>query len=226
MSESERLGSFIVVAGIDGAGKTSVSTSLARRRGGPTVWLSHRGIPELEPPFLTEHLARLASAIWEKPGDPQDLLGHRHFLHLLAGWYCALDLLVIRPNLAAGRDIVCDGWIYKTVARAASRDDISPALKAESFAGLSEPDVVILLDVDPKTCATRKETITDAEAGRHDGWGGDLLQSFVQHQSMVQRQLRTDLERCKALKVVDGNLSFEDVVAECERALEDVLSAP
>jgi dTMP kinase len=221
-----RRGIFIVITGTDGSGKSSVSAGLANRlsaSGTKASWLTHREVPDVEPTFAKEHLSRLVSSIWEGPREPQDIFGHRHYFLLLSAWYDAIDRLVVRPALSAGRTIISDGWIYKVIAKSANRPEIGPALVHDCFAGLTTPDLIILLDVDPEICAARKDCITDAEAGLHDGWTGNITESFIGYQRTVRRALMTYLADSPVLRTVDGRSMFPEVLSSCEREVGDVL---
>lgn len=221
-SSRSAAGSFIVLAGIDGAGKSSCSPALTERlreSGLDVTLVTSRGADlSGQHPFVAEHLDRLQAVVWEKGADGhQDLFGHRHYLHLLAAWYQAVDAFVVRPALQAGTTVVCDGWIQKLLARSARRSEISPTFLAECFSALTKPDLVIMLDVPPEVSARRKSHISPSEAGHHDGWAGDPRATFVDYQKAIRAKLLEQSGPAYRFEVVDGDQHLDDVVTACEK---------
>ncbi len=184
-------GSFIVIEGIDGAGKTEMAHRLSE-------WLVHQGMPcslvekkgtDAGDNFVTEHLEQIGNALWHYPRE-MDLafLGDAHWLHLLASWYGALDFTRVRPLLNAGQTVIVDGWIYKYILRFALKDDVSMELAVQCFNTLTKPDLVLFLDVDPEIAVRRRPFFSNSELGRFDGETGDAVASFISYQSRVRAQ--------------------------------------
>ncbi len=213
-------GSFVVVAGIDGAGKSTTSQGLVRALGTAgldTVLLpSRHAALTADPPFLQRHLDRVRDAVWENDGDDrQELFGHRHYFLLLAAWYDALDRLILRPALTAGRTVVCDGWTHKLLARSRERGEITAGLTAECFGQLTQPDLTLFLDVPPEDCAARKASISPTEAGQHDGYGGDRRTGFIQYQNRIRDHLLAVSRSQGPTRLVDATRVPSDVIDSC-----------
>jgi len=211
-----------VATGIDGAGKSTISRALVQAleaSGQPAMLLpSRHAVPPADPPFLARHLQRLQAAVWESDGDDrQDLFGHRHYFLLLAAWYEALDRLVLRPALDAGRTVVADGWTHKLLARTMDRPEIPVGLVRECFDQLAKPDLILFLDVPPEACAARKATISRTEAGQHDGYGGDRRASFVDYQARIRANLLAVSRNQGLTRLIDADRSPAAVIGECLR---------
>lgn len=222
MTAHVRRGRFIVVTGIDGAGKSTVSHELVKALDeaglGATLLPGRHALPPSDPPFLNRHLERVQAAVWETDGDDrQDLFGHRHYFLLLAAWYEALDRLVLRPALGAGRTVVCDGWTHKLLARSMERTEISASLVRACFDDLAQPDLTLFLDVPPTVCAARKDAISRSEAGHHDGYGGDRRASFVDYQTRIRANLLAVSRTQGRTELVDASRPSVDVTASCLR---------
>lgn len=213
-------GSFVVVAGIDGAGKSTTSRGLVQglsAAGLDAVLLpSRHAVLTADPPFLQRHLDRVRDAVWENDGDDrQDLFGHRHYFLLLAAWYEALDRLILRPAISAGRTVVCDGWTHKLLARSRERGEITAGLVRECFGPLMKPDLTLFLDVPPATCAARKASISPTEAGQHDGYGGDRRTGFVEYQTRIRDHLLAVSRAQGPIRLVDATRGPADVIGNC-----------
>ncbi|HST46397.1 dTMP kinase [Jatrophihabitans sp.] len=215
-----RRGRFVVVAGIDGAGKSTISRGLVQALGAAgqdaVLLPSRHAAPPADPPFLARHLERVQAAVWETDGDDrQDLFGHRHYFLLLAAWYEALDRLVLRPALDAGRTVVSDGWTHKLLARSMERPEITAGLVGECFGQLARPDLTLFLDVPAETCAARKETISRTEAGQHDGYAGDRRTSFVDYQTRIRANLLAVSQSQGPTRLVDASRPPAEVTGSC-----------
>lgn len=164
-------GRFLAVEGIDAAGKSSVAADLARvlaAEGESPVLVDRRTVPGLVRGYPARHLAGLAALIWDYPaGARTSELGFAHWSHLLAAWFHAVDELVVRPAVAAGRCVVADSWAAKYTARFAL--GVGLARAREVFAGVSVPDEVIWLDVPPEVCVGRRRGLRATERGEWQG---------------------------------------------------------
>ena len=135
---------FIVLEGVNGAGKSTLKQLLIER--------------------LSENSSKVISTF--EPGDTPIgkelrglLLGDKFYrasslteLFLFAADRAEHIAQVIKPNLAAGRSVICDRYIYSTTAfQGYGRNldlNIINELNEVATSGLT-PDLVILLDIDP-----------------------------------------------------------------------------
>ena len=137
---------FITLEGIDRSGKTTQAELLARELGPDTVLLREPGGTEA------------AERIRELLADPSVELDPTGELLLFGAARADLVARVIRPAIAAGRDIVCDRFTDSTLAY----QGIGRGLGIERAAQLSllatgglEPDLTVLLRIDPGPAAER-----------------------------------------------------------------------
>ena len=150
---------FVSFEGIDGAGKSTQARMLAEALGEGTVLVREPGgTPAGE-------------RIRELLKDPDLELTPRAELLLFLAARAELVDSVIKPALAAGRDVVCDRFLDSTVAyQGAAR-----GLGEELVAGLN--DVAIAGCVPDRTVLLALEGEAAAERGiERGGWGADRFE--------------------------------------------------
>jgi dTMP kinase len=147
---TDRPGRLVVLEGGEGAGKSThakfVRDWLAERGRQPVLTREPGGSP------LAEAIRELVLRSWKEGMD-----GTTELLLMFAARAAHLHAL-IRPTLAAGRDVVCDRFVdatyaYQGAGRGLRETDIDTL--AELVLRRLRPDLVILLDVDPQTGAQR-----------------------------------------------------------------------
>jgi thymidylate kinase len=176
---------LIAIEGIDGAGKTHIAGLLAAalsELGHPAQALNKSDI-SFGDSFADSRLGLLREAIWPSRGEPkQDLLGTHFYLHLLAAWFSAIGRL-----LKGSRTIsVMDGSQYRVIAKAHRRAGLSLDVLHGYFASAAEPDLVVLLAIDPKLSWTRRAQFKETELGRWDGLSGDPKRAYCAYQDSIQ----------------------------------------
>lgn len=189
---------LVVLEGIDGAGKSTLAAGLRDRlaAAGPgPVELWRKKDVEAGPPALRAHLRGLRDLLWGDPaGEPDvDVLGTRHYLFLHAAWFAAVTSLRVVPLRAdPRRSAVVDGWYYRSVAKAVLRAGVSEPWALSLFEDGDPPDVVVLLDVDPRVAWERRGGVFSAsETGRWDGEAGDPRAAYLAYQGRVRALLLT-----------------------------------
>jgi dTMP kinase len=120
---------------------------------------------------------------------------------------------LLRPSLESGRHVVCDRFTASTIAyqgygRGLPLEDVLVACELAT-AGF-EPDLNVLLDVDPLTANSRRQGPTDAfeEAG----------EEF--HRRVREAYLAVAAADEKRWIVIDGAHSADEVEAEVLRVVE------
>jgi dTMP kinase len=187
-------GKFISLEGLDGAGKTTIAQRLAdlfSKKGNDVVFVA-RTSPQVPDGYLRKHMEALREAIYDCYTDlecPFDELGNKHWLYLFAAWFYALDRAVVQPFLAEGRHVIIDGWFYKILSRFSLKQDMDKTHVDACFTGLTIPDYVILLDVEPTVAASRKRNFTYTESGNMDGWRGRTTQNFLEYQRLLREEV-------------------------------------
>ena len=142
-------GIFIALEGPEGAGKSTQVALLAD-------WLQDRGLDPLvtREPGGTPVAEQVRRILLES-----DALTARTELLLMLASRSTLVAEVIRPALASGRVVVTDRFHLSTLAyQAYGRElPLEEVRRMNTFAtGGLEPDVTVLLDLDPATGASRK----------------------------------------------------------------------
>jgi hypothetical protein len=160
-------GLFVVVAGPDGTGKTTVVAQLLGDAGERRVLhLHHR-------PMVLGGRARADGPVTEphrEPPYPRWLsFAKLSFVYLdhLVGWFARL-----RPHLRAGGDVVLErGWWDLGVDPRRYRLHPHPRALAVFGRLLPGPDVTLLLEGDPAVIAARKGELSVVETARQlDAW--------------------------------------------------------
>jgi dTMP kinase len=181
LSLRSRPGRLITLSGPDGAGKSRVADTLAS-----TLELCEVPVTRLwsrggfsAPAVAAKAVARrlLPAAV---PGA-RDEAGKRAFLkrrRLRAFWTWmialeqALSLARVRWPLLLGRTVICDRWIFDTLADLAGRTpggaEALRASRAASFliSAVPSPDLAFLIDIDPEVAHARKSDGTTLESRR------------------------------------------------------------
>jgi len=153
-------GLFVTFEGIDRSGKTTQAALLLEALGEEAV-----GVREPGGTPVGERVRELLK-------DPRASLSARGEALLFAAARAELVSAVIRPALDAGRVVVCDRFLdsslaYQGVGRGLGVDEIE-RINRFATAGL-EPDLTLLLDMDPGGAAAR-----GGEADRFEREGAEL----------------------------------------------------
>lgn len=192
-------GRFVVFEGGEGCGKSTQAALLAerlaaagrdpvltRQPGGTTIGVALRALL-LDP--ATADLDVRAEAL---------LMAADRAQHVAE---------VIRPALAAGRDVVCDRYTYSSIAYQGHGRGLDPTRVREVSAWATDdlwPDLVVLLDVDVATASVRVGDDRD----RFEQAGGDF------HQRVRDGFLALAAADAERWVVLDGTRAIEDVAHE------------
>jgi dTMP kinase len=79
-----------------------------------------------------------------------------HWILLIASWYSALDRIQPLFSAHADRIVVVDGWYYRNIAKTVVRAGGDERWLDSLFASAVNPNVVVVLDVDPEVAWTRR----------------------------------------------------------------------
>ncbi len=198
---------FIVLEGIDGCGKSTQATRLVshlkslgrevvhvREPGGTTLGETIRSLllaPESEGKIDARAEALLYSA------------ARAELVHEL-----------LKPALAAGKTIVCERYLYSTLAyQGFGLDQDTAELQALSAYATSrlKPDLVLLLDLDPNAALARVKRDKD----RIESRGASYLER------VREGYLRLSRREPERFVVIDASRKSEEVTADLARAVEE-----
>lgn len=123
---------------------------------------------------------------------------------------------VVRPALARGADVVCDRFLwsslaYQGIARGLGAEVVHSANEA-ALDGV-EPDVTIVLDVDPVVGLARAGRVPDR-----------MEAESLDFHRLVRRGFR-DLAAVNGAPVVDATADVEEVARRCWAAVADLAGA-
>jgi len=197
----KRKGTFIVFEGIDGTGK---STQIARLADALRL-LGHEVIETREP---TEGIyGRQIRALYQNRhtvsvDEELDLFIKDRRDHI--------DNLII-PSLAAAKIVLCDRYYLSTAAyQGAAGCNPDEIIARHDFA--PEPDLAIIIEVDPRTCITR---ITEKR--------GDVLNDFEQLESLKKVDSIFKEMDLPYIERIDGSVSEEQVHQRVVRLIDRLL---
>lgn len=204
--DSETVARFIVLEGIDGAGKSSQMESL-------TGWLADRGcrVATCRDPGSTA----AGDAIRAILLDRRDLdLGMTTEMLLYMAARAQLVTELIRPSLARGEWVVSDRFLLANVVyqgHAGGLDaDVIRQIGAVATGGL-EPDLVLVLDIDPEAAGRRLSRPLDKLESRGDDFRRRLRAGYL-----AEAARRPD-----RIAVIDADHTVADVQAALRAALAD-----
>jgi dTMP kinase len=200
-------GRLVVLEGGEGAGKSTharfVRDTLAARGRGVVLTREPGGSA------LAEAIRELVLRDW-----PEGVDGTTELLLMFAARAAHLHAL-IRPALARGRDVVCDRFVdatyaYQGAGRGLREADID--VLARLVLGRLRPDLVIVLDIDPRAGARRVHG--RGASNRFDA------EARAFQQRVRQAYLRRARREPGRYVVVDAGRAREAVQADVARALQ------
>lgn len=191
-------GKFIVIEGIDGAGKTTITTALNERMvelGYKTVHVGTSTTTEKHSSVATFIKDEMLSSNQNFSADTQGLL------------YCAAinDLVDthIRPNIETGVWVLCERFTLSTRVYQAASTMTTAIL--EVVEQKIKPDLTVIIDIPPEVCAKRCES-----SGKDD-----YFESASADTIATRRRLYRSYARNKRnVVIVDGTKSVDSIVNE------------
>ncbi|WP_103954653.1 dTMP kinase [Nonomuraea solani] len=183
-------GKLITVAGIDGAGKSTLAASLHSALKDSTEHTILVGKHTTEVPMsadLSQYVDDVNAVVYRRKPGVGAACGNHYWLFALAAWYTLQDQLIIKPALQAGVHVILDNAHHKILARYAVSPDVPTDLARQLFAHLTTPDLILFLHITADEALRRRNGDFSAlEAGRTGSTG----EAFISYQTHVTEELR------------------------------------
>lgn len=205
-------GFFLAVEGGDGAGKTTQSDLLE-------TWLAERGVPcdRTREPGGTPIGEKIRSLLLD---HGQGEIDPRTEALLFAASRAAHVVQRIEPALAAGTWVLTDRYVdssvaYQGVGRGLGTEEVA-SVNDWAIGGL-QPDLTIILDLDPEISRERMAARGDGRADRMESAGEDF------HARLRSAFLDRAAEEPGRYLVVDAALNPETVQETIRARVEELL---
>lgn len=223
-SADPQSGRWVVLGGIDGAGKSSTSLRIAQKMTDvPLVRLSHKEVAHGDP-LVERTMNEVASLLW--PSYDRSFvrsLPSLYRVHLHAAWYNLFVEYVLKPRLQRSENLLLDSWYYKFVAHLIPYGYDLDFLDV-IFSHVPEPDLVILLDP-PIEAVWGRRKFGPIEMGVYMDYRELGRESFVDYQRSIRAALLRLAERHDWLVMrVGADASLESVAARVEAEVRRVLA--
>jgi len=204
-------GGLFILCGIDGAGKSTALERIAAERPewevgsyDPRSWLPQPELPHLDV-LLECHPRDVLSRMEPVTGAvflAQLVLAH--YEHWLA------------PRLAAGAVVLLDSYHYRFHAKLAARHRAHTVF-TDALLPLPRPELALLLEVDPREAARRKQQFDE-----HEYFEEPEEADFVRFQTAVWSRVRELCAAdCRGTVALDGGRAPEQVARDVVAAIEE-----
>lgn len=211
-------GTFVVLDGPDGAGKTTVRGQLAQRLRARSLTVT-----ECKDPGGTPIGDRIRSVILDHDLDDMDV---RCETLLFMASRAQLISECIRPALQAGHVVLCDRFVSSTCAyQVAAGGDFDTIIELARYAiGDAWPDLTVILDVPLNTsrqrlaCRAGCPTPSDIKAAN---FASDSMErrSAAFHEAVRNNFLSLPCKYPSPIRITDATPPLETVIAAVEEEL-------
>ncbi len=204
-------GVFITFEGIDGSGKSTQTRLLV-----DYLMSLGRNVILTREPGGSVGAEEIRSLVLE--GDPDRWSAETELLLFTAARRDHLER-TIEPALAEGKIVICDRFVDSTrMYQGLSRGDLREKVdKLHNLMIQREPDLTILIDMDPQTGLSRAKGRQTAEERFEDF--GQELQVKMRHGFLDLAQ-----QYKNRFRIIDGGQAIEDVARDIQLAVSDYLS--
>ena len=213
---STRRGTFVVLEGLDGSGTTTqaqmLRDALAKRR--VRVALTHEPTDEPIGSLIRDALS--GGAVSARTGHKIAL--SEKALCLLFAADRIEHSIFIEEERSTGTHVVSDRYVWSSIAYQSLDSEISAQRVVDVNAGVSVPDVTILLDVPVEVCLERLRERNDSPTVYERG---DLLRGIQQNYESTRSLYETHFG---PVHIVDGTLPVDAVHSAIIEIAEDVTS--
>lgn len=201
VSPHGRQGRLFVVEGIDGSGKTTQLSLLAK-------WLAGAGYPVFATEWNSSSLVKAAT----RTGKKKNALTPTTSSLLHATDFADRLMYKILPPLKGGMVVLADRYAYTAFARDVARG-VDRQWVRDLYAFAVRPDLALYFRVPVKVALdrllTRRVKLKYYEAGMDMGWSNDRSESFIRFQGEVIKEYDRIVEEF-GLQVIDATASIAD----------------
>jgi len=201
-------GRFIVIEGIDGSGKSTLAARLSE-----DLAAVGRKVLRTREPGGTPISEKIRALLLDAKNS--EMVPLTEFFLYMASRAQLVDE-VIRPALAAGQVVICDRYYYSTAAYqgAAGNVGIDAVLNvSEKVAKFQKPDLVLLLDLPPRTARARQGIRDDRVESKGAAYQERVRRGFL----VIARRERRRFRIFDASQPADA--LYEEVRREVARVL-------
>jgi hypothetical protein len=161
------------------------------RRRHPETVLCERKHPTFSDPRVAEQMRHLREVLW--PARGPDLVASpwddRFWALSLSAWHLALQEHSALKRIQSGAFGIFDCWHHRLEIKLGLKG-VSPAWTRGVFAPVRQPDMIVLLDIEPSLAYERRRGAFCAyELGRWDGFEDGPEVSFCGYQEKIRRGL-------------------------------------
>jgi thymidylate kinase len=200
-------GSFLVLVGIDGSGKSSVIADLRVEGLATTAWkeLRNHELPQMLAPDVPTQIKNRLSPLSRSM--------------FIGGHVVAQYEYLVRPSLTQGIDVLLDSYYFKLLAKETLFHTLHQSF-TELCEELPPPDCVIFLDVSPDVSFDRKK----GALSPYEYFDAPGRANFIRFQSQLRDHILLQLSHAPLVKVIDGNLALDVVVRGVTHVIQEFLT--
>ena len=182
---------LLAFEGIDGSGKTTISKLVYKKLKPiiPQIQYHEKSSTDFDHPYIREQMSKLQEVLWPPNLGEQkhNVFGDYYWLFLMAAWF-SIQSVRVRDIQFQSNLILFDNWYYRFVAKFINKG-LDKEWLFSLFATANEPDIVVMLDVDPQIAWKRRSKFKNLEMGKWDGFTGDDFESYCKYQAQIRQTL-------------------------------------
>ncbi|MDE0427593.1 MAG: hypothetical protein OXN25_22290 [Candidatus Poribacteria bacterium] len=182
---------LLTFEGIDGSGKTTISRMVYEKLKYriPQIQYHEKSSTDFDHPYIRDQVSKLREVLWPPNLGEQkhNVFGDYYWLFLMAAWF-SIQSVRLKSDRSQRNLILFDSWYYRFVAKFINKGFDKEWLFS-IFDATDEPDLVVMLDIDPQLAWKRRSKFKNIEMGKWDGFSGDDFESYCKYQAQIRQTL-------------------------------------